>query len=122
MLETNPNSSIACWTLINVDGATISGRFRTLDTVPIETRALRATWRTLTFMSEVLAQWGEKSRNQNYRTHKIVDNEAEFEQFKFTLENHAVEHFNSYNKNFSFLCWLLNIMCSNLVMHKDNNL
>jgi hypothetical protein len=59
LLETNPSSSIACWTLTSVAGATISGRFRTLETVPIDTRALRATWRTLTVMREFLALRGD---------------------------------------------------------------
>jgi hypothetical protein len=45
-----------------VAGATISGRLSTLDTVPIETRALRATWRTLTVMTGFFAFKGDKSR------------------------------------------------------------
>jgi hypothetical protein len=63
LLETNPSSSIACCTFTKVVGATISGRLRTLETVPIETRALRATWRTLTVMTGFFAFKGDKSRN-----------------------------------------------------------
>jgi hypothetical protein len=53
---------MACWTLIKVAGATISGRFKTLETVPMETRALRATWRTLTVMAQFFVLMGDKSR------------------------------------------------------------
>jgi hypothetical protein len=62
LLETKPSSSIACCTFSSVAGATISGRLSTLETVPIETRALRATWRTLTVMTRFFAFEGDKSR------------------------------------------------------------
>jgi hypothetical protein len=62
LLDTKPNSSIACCTFSRVAGATISGRLSTLETVPIETRALRATWRTLTVMTRFFAFKGDKSR------------------------------------------------------------
>jgi hypothetical protein len=45
-----------------VAGVTISGRFNTFETVPTDTRALRATWRTLTVMKEFLGSAVEKSR------------------------------------------------------------
>jgi uncharacterized protein YgbK (DUF1537 family) len=46
-LRTKPSAAIAAWTRSRVAGATVSGRLRTLLTVPTETPAAAATSRML---------------------------------------------------------------------------
>ena len=54
-LRTKPSASIAARTRSVVDGATLSGGFSTLETVPTDTPARSATSRTLIAISSRLS-------------------------------------------------------------------